>query len=219
MNNKPRNERGSGEATAEPKRAAADAIDEALAAGSAPAAAADTRASAEDAEVLRQKAAERDEYLDLLQRVRADYANYQKRVQKEIDNGRRFAAQPLVLDLLPAIDNLERAIQTATSGDQAAGLLDGIRLVHQQLIAALARHGVRAIDAAGQPFDPDRHEAMLEQPSPDCPPRTVLQELQKGYRLHDRVIRPTRVVVSTAPDEAVTTAPPKPDSLDAGTDS
>src|SRR5438128_3749343 len=92
----------------------------------------------EEAQQMRQKAAERDEFLDLLQRVRADYANYQKRVQKEMDSQRRFAAQPLILDLLPAMDNLERALQAAESSANSAGLLDGIRMVHQQLLGALA---------------------------------------------------------------------------------
>ena len=147
---------------------------------------------------LRQKAAERDEYLDLLQRVRADYANYQKRVLKEIDGVRRYGAQALVLDLLSVMDNLERALQTAESGNNSGGLLDGIRMVHQQLQSALTRHGLQPIAAEGKPFDPELHEALMEQPSADKPPRTVLQELQKGYRWHDRVVRPTRVIVSTA---------------------
>jgi molecular chaperone GrpE len=147
---------------------------------------------------LRQKAAERDEYLDLLQRVRADYANYQKRILKEIDTARRYGAQPLVLDLLCVVDNLERALQAAESGNNSAGLLDGIRIVNQQLQGALTRHGLQPIAAVGLPFDPEQHEALLEQPSPEKPPRTVLQELQKGYRWHERVVRPSKVVVSAA---------------------
>jgi molecular chaperone GrpE len=149
-------------------------------------------------EALRKRAAERDELLGLLQHVRADYANYQKRVQKEIDGTRRFAAQPLILDLLPVIDNLERALQSADAGSSANGLVDGVRLVHQQLVASLARHGVEPVAAAGLPFNPACHEALTEQPAPDKPARTVLQELQKGYTLHGRVIRPARVIVSAA---------------------
>ena len=147
---------------------------------------------------LRQKAAERDEYLDLLQRVRADYANYQKRILKEIDTARRYAAQPLVLDLLSVVDNLERALQAAESGNNSAGLLDGIRMVNQQLQGALTRHGLQPIAAVGLPFDPEQHEALMEQPSAEKPPRTVLQEFQKGYRWHERVVRPSKVVVSAA---------------------
>jgi molecular chaperone GrpE len=151
----------------------------------------------EDLSMLRKKAEERDEFLRLLQHVRADFANYQKRVQKEIDSTRRFAAQPLILDLLPVMDNLERALQAAETGGGANGLLDGIRMVHQQLSAALVRHGVQPVAAVGLPFNPEVHEALLEQPSPDKPERTVLQELQRGYSLHDRVIRPARVIVSS----------------------
>ncbi len=165
--------------------------------------AAETAAKADEAvlddlEQLRKQAAERDEFLNLLQHLRADYANYQKRVQKEVDTVRRFASQPLILDLLAGLDNLERAMQTADTAGNSTGLLQGIRLVHQQLLAALARHGVRPIAAQGKTFDPEFHEALLEQPAPDRPDRAVLQELQKGYLLHDRVIRPAKVVVSKA---------------------
>jgi len=159
----------------------------------------------DDADQLRKKAAERDEYLSLLQHVRADFANYQKRVKNEIESNRRFAAQPLISELLPVIDNLERAMQAADSSGNVGGLLDGIRLVHQQLLAALGRHGVQPVAAAGLPFDPDVHEALLEQTAADKPDRTVLQELQKGYSLHDRVIRPARVIVSKAQPAAANT--------------
>lgn len=152
-------------------------------------------------DALRKKAAERDEYLSLLQRTRADYANYQKRIQKEIDSTRRFACQPLVADLLPGLDNLERALAAADATANPAGLVDGVRMVHQQLIDAMGRHGIRAIEALDKPFDPDFHEAVLQQSNPDKPAGTVLQVLQKGYSLHDRVIRPAKVIVSK-PDQA-----------------
>jgi molecular chaperone GrpE len=155
----------------------------------------------DDLEELQKKAAQRDEFLSLLQHTRADYANYQKRVQKEIDTARRFACQPLIADLLPGLDNLARAVAAADSNASATGLLDGVRMVHQQLLDALARHGVRAIEAIGKPFDPIFHEALLERPSAEAPDRTVLQELEKGYLLHDRVIRPAKVVVSKADHE------------------
>lgn len=162
----------------------------------------------DDLELLRKQAAERDEFLKLLQHLRADYANYQKRVQKEMETVRRFAVQPLILDLLAGLDNLERAIETTDGTGNSSGLLEGIRLVHQQLLAALARHGVQPIVAAGRPFNPEFHEALLEQPCAEKPDRTILQELQKGYSLHDRVIRPARVVVSKA--VAATEADPVP---------
>jgi len=160
-----------------------------------------------DLEALQKKAAERDEFLSLLQHLRADYANYQKRVQKEMDTTRRFASQGLILDLLAGLDNLERAIQSADATGNSAGLLEGIRLVHQQLLGSLARHGIKPVEAIDKPFDPSFHEALLEQPCPDKPGRTVLQELQKGYSLHDRVIRPAKVVVSTAGPAVDATSP------------
>jgi molecular chaperone GrpE len=156
----------------------------------------------DDLDELQKKAAERDEFLSLLQHLRADYANYQKRVQKEIDSTRRYASQGLILDLLAGLDNLERAMAAADNAGDSSGLLDGIRLVHQQLLAAFARHGVQPIAAAGKPFDPAFHEALMQQPNPDLPAQTVLQELQKGYTLHDRVIRPAKVVVSSAASPA-----------------
>jgi molecular chaperone GrpE len=164
----------------------------------------------DDLDELQKKASERDEFLGLLQHLRADYANYQKRVQKEIESTRRYASQGLILDLLAGLDNLERAIASADRAGDSSGLLDGIKLVHQQILAALARHGVQPIAAEGEPFDPAFHEALMQQPSADKPAHTVLQELQKGYTLHDRVIRPAKVVVSCAasPDAAPRSAEP-----------
>jgi molecular chaperone GrpE len=158
----------------------------------------------ENIDELRKKAAERDEFLGLLQHVRADFANYQKRIQKELEGTRRFASQSFIADLLPVVDNLERAIQSTGPSAAPNGLLDGIRLVHQQLQGVLARHGVQPIAADGLAFDPSAHEAVLEQPCSDKPERTVLQVLEKGYTLHDRVIRPAKVIVSkpASPDNA-----------------
>jgi molecular chaperone GrpE len=192
----------------------ADAIDQHLA-GSDPKSPAQGKArpqasdpAPDDLAAIRKKAAERDEFLGLLQHTRADFANYQKRVQKEIDSARRFACQPLVADLLPGLDNLGRAVAAADASANAAGLLDGVRMVYQQLLDALARHGVSAIEATGKPFDPVFHEALMQQPSANHPPRTVIQELERGYSLHDRVIRPAKVIVSASPDEgAHDTAP------------
>jgi molecular chaperone GrpE len=188
----------------DPARSLADAIDEQLGEQAGPGAkgtgepsgSVQTESGHDDLETLQKKAIERDEFLNLLQRTRADYANYQKRVQKENESTRRFACQPLVADLLPGLDNLERALSAAESSANPTGLLDGVRMVHQQLLDALARHGVRAIEALNKPFDPDFHEALMEQPDADRPAHTVIQELQKGYSLHDRVIRPARVIVS-----------------------
>jgi len=163
---------------------------------------ADTVLAQERLQELERKAAERDEYLDLLQRVRADYANYQKRVQKEREVERLYASMPLVADLLNVVDNFERAIEAAESEEASPGLLEGIRMIHQQLLDTLARHGVKPIEAQGRPFDPDVHEAMMKEQTDEVPPGTVIRVLQKGYKLHDRVVRPAKVVVAEATESS-----------------
>jgi molecular chaperone GrpE len=101
-------------------------------------------------------------------------------------------------DILPALDNVKRAIEAAEKTHDAASLLEGIKLVAQQLQDALRRHHCTPIEALHAPFDPNLHEAILQQPSDQFPANTVVQETQAGYRLHDRVVRPSQVVVSTA---------------------
>ena len=129
-------------------------------------------------------------------RAQADLDNYQKRARKDLEEERRFAQLPLIRDLLPVIDNLERAIQAAGSQPDSAGLLEGVRMVSQQLLTTLERHHCTPNDALNEPFDPHKHQAVMQQPSADHPPHTVLQVLQAGYQLHDRVIRPAQVIVS-----------------------
>ena len=165
--------------------------------GDAEQGAADASAAPEgDWEQLKAKAAERDEFLSLLQHVKADYANYQKRVSRDLQAARQFAIQPLVADLLPVLDNLERALESSQAAGDGAGLVEGVNLICRQLRDVLAKHGLVPIEAAGQPFDPAFHEAVAQQPSGEHPDKTVLQELEKGYRLHDRVVRPAKVLIS-----------------------
>jgi molecular chaperone GrpE len=133
-------------------------------------------------------------------RTQAELENYRKRVQREMDEARRYQVLPLARDVLPVVDNLRRAIAVAEEGGDRTGLVDGIRLVLKQLEDTLSRHDVKPIEAAGQPFDPNLHEALQQVPSAEQPPMTVLQEYQRGYRLHDRVIRPSQVVVSKQPE-------------------
>jgi molecular chaperone GrpE len=158
-----------------------------------------------DLETLRARAEaaeqSRDEYLNLAQRTRADFENYQKRVQRDLAQERRYAQAPLALDLLPALDNLERATAAAQQAGETGPLVQGVAMVQAQLLDALRRHGVTRIDAQGQPFDHDLHEAVLQQPSKDVPPNTVLQVLEHGYRIHDRLLRAAKVIVSKAPEK------------------
>jgi molecular chaperone GrpE len=142
----------------------------------------------------------RDEYLDLAQRTRADFENYQKRMKRDLAEERRYAQAPLAADLLGAIDNLERAVAAAQQAGEQGPLVQGVAMVHTQLLDILRRHGVTRIEAQGQPFDPNLHQAVMQQPSKEHPPLTVLQVLEQGYMIHDRVLRPARVVVSSAPE-------------------
>jgi molecular chaperone GrpE len=144
----------------------------------------------------------RDEYLELAQRARADFENYQKRSQRDLATERRFAQTPLAADLLPVVDNLERAIAAAQQGGDKGALVQGVAMVHTQLLDVLRRHGITRIEAQGQPFDPNLHQAVMQQPSKEHPPMTVMLVLEQGYMIHDRVLRPARVAVSRAPESA-----------------
>jgi molecular chaperone GrpE len=166
------------------------------------AAGADRTVAQEQLDELARKAAERDEYLELLQRVRAEYANYQKRMQKERETDRRYAPLPLVAELLGVLDNFERAIEAAEAEQASPGLLQGIRMIYSQLLETLQRHGVQPIEAEGRPFDPDVHEAVMKEDTDQAEPGTVVRVLQRGYKLHERVVRPAKVVVAAVQEPA-----------------
>ncbi len=152
----------------------------------------------EDLAGLRARAEERDKFLALLQRTQADFENYQKRNQRERDLERRYWHGALALDLLPVIDNLERAMTAAKQAGESGPLVQGVGLVQTQLLDMLKRHGITPIDALNKPFDPNMHQAVMQQPSVDQPPNTVIQVLQQGFMIHDRVLRPASVIVATA---------------------
>jgi molecular chaperone GrpE len=145
-------------------------------------------------------AAERDEYLALAQRVQADFENYRKRAVRDQERLVAHAHERLVRELLPVLDDLERALEAGARHEEAQ-LVDGVQLVERALRGGLAKVGLTEIETAGQ-FDPHVHEALLTQPSADTEPGTVLEVVQRGYRLGDRVVRPARVIVSSEPVEA-----------------
>jgi molecular chaperone GrpE len=161
-----------------------------------PAAAQET--STADLAALQARAAERDQFLNLLQRTQADFENYQKRNQKEREQERRYLNSALLLDLLPVLDNLERALAAASQAGESGPLVQGVQLVQTQFLDLLARYHVTRIDALAKPFDPSRHQAVVQQPAADRPPNTVLQVIEPGYLHHDRVLRPAKVIVSTS---------------------
>ncbi|GBD36798.1 Protein GrpE [bacterium HR36] len=175
--------------------------------------------SAEAAQVLadlEQLSRERDTFKELLLRTRADFENYQKRVAKEREQERRYACWPLALDLLPVLDNFQRALDAV---QEDSPLRQGVVMIYQQLQEALRKHGIVPMDAEGKPFDPHLHQALLQQPSRDHPPNTVLKVVEAGFFYHDRVLRPARVIVSVAPAEIAaeadrSTAPPPAEQTD-----
>jgi molecular chaperone GrpE len=152
-----------------------------------------TPTKAELAERLAEVERERDEHLDDLKRVAAEFDNYRKRVARDQENLAARAHERLVKELLPVLDDLERALQAAEE-HQEVTLEEGVRLVQRELQGALAKEGLSEIETNGR-FDPHVHEALLSQPS-DEDEGAILDVLQKGYRLGDRVLRPARVVVS-----------------------
>jgi molecular chaperone GrpE len=152
----------------------------------------------EDLDELRARAAERDEYLALAQRTQADFENYRKRVAREAQVARDKGIKQVVSELLPALDNFERALAAAEAeeADEEHHLTKGIRLVQQELVNALARVGIEPFSPKGEAFDPTQHEAMAQQPVEGAQSGTVVEVYQQGYRLGGNVIRPARVVVA-----------------------
>jgi molecular chaperone GrpE len=155
----------------------------------------------EDEDELTVAQRERGEYLALAQRTQADFENYRKRAARDAAAAGERAKSGLVRELLPVVDNLERALDAANAGERGDGqpaehLADGVRLVHSELVAVLARNGVEAFDPRGEKFDPELHEALSMRSEEGAEAGTVLDVVEKGYRLSGAVLRPARVVVS-----------------------
>lgn len=161
--------------------------------------AASTAAAHQDPSQIEQLQSQLAEAEDRVLRAYAELDNYRKRANRLLQEETKYAPLPLVRDLLPVVDNLERAIQSAGQNGGSAGLLEGVKIVGQQLLAVLERHHCRRIEAKGSPFDPNLHEAITQIPSQELPPGTVAEVLQTGYQLHERIVRPAQVMVSTRP--------------------
>jgi molecular chaperone GrpE len=164
-----------------------------IAAPRAEPAASRTAAEAEDPLVRAQR--ERDEYLDLARRAQADFENYRKRAAREAAAAGERAKSGLVRELLPVVDNLERAL--ASAGQEEQHLAEGVRLVHSELIAVLERNGVEQFDPSGERFDPAEHEALSMRDQDGAESGLVLDVVEKGYRANGTILRPARVVVSS----------------------
>lgn len=142
---------------------------------------------------------ERDEYLELAKRTKADFENFRKRMAAEVQAAGARGKGELLRDVVPVLDDLERAIQAAgldPEGDSDDGLAHGVLLVFRSLRDSLSRHGVEAIDPKGEKFDPTAHEALATQPADGVDAGTVVEVMQKGYRVGEQLVRPARVVVS-----------------------
>ena len=164
--------------------------------------AAENKKEADDVDTLKDDVAaakqEAAENHDRLLRVCADFENYKKRAQRQMDDHRKYSNTELIKDLLPIIDNLERAVaaQKQSPEGSEACMAEGVEMTLNEIKNVLKKYDVTPVEASGKPFDPNYHEAMMQEDRPDLPENTVVNELQKGYLLHDRLIRPSMVVVS-----------------------
>nr|WP_281864334.1 nucleotide exchange factor GrpE [Planomicrobium okeanokoites] len=136
--------------------------------------------------------AEQNKYLRLL----ADYDNFKRRTQKDREISAKFRSQSLLTDLLPVLDNFERALAVEAKSEDAVSIMKGVEMVQKSLLEAVKREGLEEIPAVGEPFDPNFHQAVMQEKDDDAEPGTVLQELQKGYTLKGRVLRPAMVKVN-----------------------
>lgn len=152
-----------------------------------------------EADPLAACAAERDELKDRMLRLAAETENFKKRLERDKAEFLRRANEGMVKDLLPVLDNLERALSHAAEPGGQGTLAEGVSLTVQELMKVLERHGLERIEAMGQPFNPEFHEAMMQQEDPAQDENTVLMELQKGYMFQGRLLRPSMVVVSKKP--------------------
>lgn len=148
---------------------------------------------------LEQVRGELQEAVQTALRAQADLENFRKRTRRDYEEQLKYAAVPLMRDVLEVLDNLRRAIDAAADNEAAAGLRSGVQMVAQQLDGALAKHHCRRVPGVGEPFDPNYHEAIAQSPSDEHPRGTIAHEALPGYQLHERVVRPSQVIVSTGP--------------------
>jgi molecular chaperone GrpE len=144
---------------------------------------------------------ELDEKQDRLLRALAEMDNMRRRAQRDREEYTRYATESLIRDLVPVLDNFDRALEAARATVEAAKVVEGVELIQRELLRVLERAGLKRYSALGQAFDPTRHEATARVVSPHASPNTVVAEIVPGYLLHERVLRPAQVAVAVAPDE------------------
>ncbi|MBL4885543.1 MAG: nucleotide exchange factor GrpE [Planctomycetaceae bacterium] len=152
-------------------------------------------------EVIAKLLSDKKELEDRLARSQAELVNYRRRSQNETAQFRKYEGLSLVRDLLPAVDNLNRAVDASQAATSVDDLKQGVEMVVQQMLDVITRYSVEVIPTQGEVFDPNIHEALQQVPSEEVPAMHVVQELEAGYRMHDRIVRPSKVIVSTGPAE------------------
>ncbi len=145
---------------------------------------------------LKKKADERDSLHDQLLRHKAEFVNFQKRMNKENETTVQFAVRDLILDFLPELDNFDRALKLADDSKDIDKFVEGIKLIEVQLFKVLGKYGVKSIETTGKAFDPSIHEAVMEEENNEMPHHTIIAEFQRGFMLKERVVRPAKVKVS-----------------------
>lgn len=155
----------------------------------------------ECSELLAEQEEEAKQLKDRLLRLAAELENTRKRLEREKSEGICFANESLMRDLLPVIDNLERAVQHGESDSTPESILEGVRMTLKVFVDTLSKYGCTSFEAMGKAFDPNFHSALMQQETKDHPEKTVIVELEKGYMLRDRLLRPASVVVSKAPSD------------------
>ena len=148
---------------------------------------------------LQEKEKEAKDHYDRYLRLSAEMENFKKRMEKEKGETYKFANENLLKDLLPILDNLERAMEHGQETENSKALLEGVEMIHKGFLTVLEKYGVTRVEALGEEFDPNQHEAVMVQEEAGRPPGLVIAQLQKGYRLHNRLVRPAMVVVSKNP--------------------
>ena len=163
--------------------------------------AADSETLLQVQQTLEQKTREAREANDKYLRTAADFENYRKRMQRDLAEFRKYANEQLALEILPVVDHLALALKhSRESGDAAQGLQQGVELVYKQLRDALEKFGIKSFDAEGQPFDPARHDALIQIVTDEVPENTVVQVIQEGYLYNDKILRHAKVGVSKKPE-------------------
>lgn len=147
---------------------------------------------------------QKEELFGKLQRVSADYANFQKRVPKQISDSINYEKERIIKSLLPALDNFEHTLQNTHSSENMDAVIKGVRIIYDQMLDILKSHGVEQTKSLGEQFDPNLHEAMMQKTDEEQEDNIVLEEFQKGYKLNGRTIRPSKVVVNKLPAEQPT---------------